>query len=201
MNGIIYLNYQTPRWDVLYLNLMSAGAEIGAVITVNQRGIASAINRGLFSLPKCETYTILANDIIEPGNWLKMRLETIGRELNGRHVGICSIPFAEVHEMRHTHIVGNYTISRALFERIGGMDTTFDPYGAIDLDYCQRADIAKFATTYVPGAKAQTDIHLQGQGYGFNKVEEVRRTWHIHETNASRYVSGEKSIYINGCIQ
>ena len=43
-------------------------------------------------------------------------------------------------------------VRRHLFERLGGFDPIFDPYGPEDLDFGFRARAAGFSALYVPGA-------------------------------------------------
>jgi hypothetical protein len=191
MHGIVYLNYLNRSLSALITNLSKITQDYEAVI-INQYGVAAAINRGLRILGNdFDTYTILGNDIIEPENWL------IGRVNALETYGVVSYPFEPVHDFVNTDIIGNYTISKACLQAIGGFNTLFDPYGAIDLDYCHRARAAGFRTSYIPGAVAVHEgQHGQGGDYGFDKSEMVQKTWNQHVESIDKYKNGQLSIKI-----
>ena len=77
MNAVIFLNYQNDSVVTLGSNLINAGADIEQLIIVKEKGIANAINVGLnkIDFSNIEYVTLLANDILEPDNWLLMRNE------------------------------------------------------------------------------------------------------------------------------
>lgn len=192
MHGIVYLNFQNKSLDALLTNLSKITQWFEAVI-IDQYGIAAACNRGLRMLgPNFETYTILGNDIIEPEGWLDGRIQAINAGY-----GVVSYPFDVVADFWNTDIIGNYTISKDCIEAIGGFNTAFDPYGAIDLDYCHRARAAGFRTSYIPGAIAvHRGQHGQGADYGFNKSEMVSKTWNLHVELVDKYRSGLVNLNI-----
>ena len=184
------MNYLNRSISALLTNLNKISQRYEAVI-IDQYGIAAAINRGLRMLgPNFETYTILGNDIIEPEEWLSGRINAI---MGG--FGVVSFPFDPVVAYCSTDIIGNYTISKQCIHDIGGFNTLFDPYGAIDLDYCHRARAAGHRTSYIPGAVA---LHLSnGEGdYGFNKAEMVQKTWNQHVESVDKYKNGQLPVYI-----
>jgi GT2 family glycosyltransferase len=189
-HGIIYLNYLNRSISALLTNLGKISQRYEAVI-IDQYGIAAAINRGLRMLgPNFATFTILGNDIIEPEDWLTGRINAVQAGY-----GVVSYPFDAVQDYVNTDIIGNYTISQSCLHDIGGFNTAFDPYGAIDLDYCHRARAAGHRTSYIPGAVA---LHLSnGEGdYGFNKAEMVAKTWNLHVESVDKYRNGLMPIKI-----
>jgi GT2 family glycosyltransferase len=192
MHGIVYLNYLNRSLSALITNLSKITQDYEAVI-ISQYGIAAAINRGFRMLGMgYETYTILGNDIEEPEDWLTGRINALQAGY-----GIVAYPFDPVPDYVNTDIIGNYTISQALLLSIGGMNTAFDPYGAIDLDYCHRARAAGFRTSYIPGAVAvHQGQHGSGGEYGFNKAEMVQKTWNQHVESVDKYRNGQMSINI-----
>ena len=192
MHAIIYLDFQHRNPEGLIRNLSKISQDYEAVI-ISQYGIAAAINRGFRMLGMgYETYTILGNDIEEPEDWLTGRINALKVGY-----GIVSYPFEAVTNFVNTDIIGNYTISQELLLSIGGMNTAFDPYGAIDLDYCHRARAAGFHTSYIPGAVAvHKGQHGTGGDYGFNKAEMVQKTWNQHVESIDKYKNGQLSIKI-----
>ena len=192
MNGIIYLDFLNRNPDGLLINLSKITQNYEAVI-INQYGIASAINRGFRMLGfGFDTYTILGNDIIEPQDWMTGRINALSAGY-----GIVSYPFELSSEFQNTDIIGNYTISQSVLLSIGGMNTDYDPYGAIDLDYCHRARAAGYRTSYIPGAVAvHQGQHGSGGDYGFNKSEMVQKTWNQHVESVDKYRNGQIPVKI-----
>jgi GT2 family glycosyltransferase len=193
MNAVIYLNYQNNNVKTLGINLMNAGINVEQVVIVNEKGIANAINVGLnkIDLSHIQYVTLLANDIIEPDNWLKDRNEF----MQDKTIGICA--FALVGGFDDTtDIIGNFTISKEVIKNVGAFNTALDPYGAIDLDYCTRVRAAGLYTKYIRSGKA-THIEQNGiDAYGYNKNELVKSTWELHTSNVANYSNGSKTYYL-----
>jgi GT2 family glycosyltransferase len=191
MNALIYLNYQSRNIETLFHNIKNAGKHIDLISIVDETGIAYAINKGLMQLNKYDYVTIMGNDIQEPDNWLQIRNEY----MQDTSIGICSIPLGGFNG-DSLDMIGNFTISKETINRLGAFNEELDPYGAIDLDYCNRCRAAGLHTKYIPNIKAS---HIEQNGidaYGYNKMDLVKKTWDLHNQNVSEYSNGTKAYYI-----
>lgn len=192
-NAVIVLNYNSTDLVTIHRNINKAGMVIDNLQIVNKAGIAKAMNYGIKICGYADFYTFLANDIEEPEGWLKLR----NKFMQVYNAGICSFPLSEPAHYNDQDLIGNYTISHALYEAIGAFNETFDPYGPIDLDYCHRARAAKFKTLYIPGYYC---VHPQEHGmdnkYGYSKKKMVEDKWGQHVKDVLGYETGEKPIYI-----
>jgi GT2 family glycosyltransferase len=193
MNAVIYLNYLDGNLDTLWNNVKRAGKHIEFVSVINEEGIANAMNKGLkqINFDVVDYVTILANDILEPDNWLISRNEF----MQDKTIGICAFPLVGGFDDT-TDIIGNFTISKEVIKNVGAFNTALDPYGAIDLDYCTRVRAAGLYTKYIRTGKA-THIEQNGiDAYGYNKNELVKSTWELHSSNVSNYSNGSKTYYL-----
>lgn len=195
INAVIALNYNSPNLGLIPQLVNSAGVFINTLQVMNQKGIARAMNHGIKLCGYANFYTFLANDIKEPEDWLMMRSKFMKE--NG-HVGICSFPLSSSDNLYISQdLIGNYTISRKLYEAIGEFNESFDPYGPIDLDYCHRARKAGFKTMYIPGYYSHhPHEHGTDNKYGYSKKKMIEDKWGQHVKDVLGYESGEKSIYI-----
>jgi len=193
MNAVIYLNYLDGNLDTLWNNVKRAGKHIEFVSVINEEGIANAMNKGLkqINFDVVDYVTILANDILEPDNWLISRNEF----MQDKTIGICAFPLVGGFDDT-TDIIGNFTISKEVIKNVGAFNTALDPYGAIDLDYCTRVRAAGLYTKYVRSGYA-THIEQNGiDAYGYNKNDLVKSTWELHSSNVSNYANGSKTYYL-----
>jgi GT2 family glycosyltransferase len=193
MNALIYLNYQDRNIETLFHNIKNAGKHIDFISIINETGISYAINKGLrhFNYDYIEYVTIMGNDILEPDNWLQIRNDY----MQDKTIGISSIPLGG-YNGDSLDLIGNFTISTEAIKKLGAFNEQLDPYGAIDLDYCTRCRAAGLHTKYIPNAKA-THIEQNGiDAYGYNKMDLVKKTWDLHNSNVSEYSNGNKSYYI-----
>lgn len=193
MNAIIYLNYQNKNYETLENNIKRAGINNYYKLLINEDGISNAINKGLrlLNFDNINYVTILANDILEPDNWLEIR----NQFMQDKTIGICSIPL-DGFNGDSLDLIGNFTISGEAIKRVGAFNEELDPYGAIDLDYCTRCRASGLQTKFIPNTKA---IHIEQNGidaYGYNKMDLVKKTWDLHNRNVSAYGDGTKTYYI-----
>jgi len=186
-HALIALNYKdTGRGiEVIHDNIRRAGERISKVVWVYQEGIAAAINMGLSqTYPHYDTYTIMANDIVEPDQWLQAR----ARSLSG-NISMVSIKIDEEPEQfQLEEIIANWTIRKEVIDTIGGFNTDYDPYGPIDLDYCHRARAAGFLMSYIPGFMCR---HIENEDrdtvYGYSKAELVQSKWDLLVRNLHEF--------------
>ena len=172
---VAFLNYQHGKYatEVLRATAEKAGYPFD-YLEINEQGIAHAINHGLKAAFKHNNYDacmIMANDILESPDWLKVRIEKLKEY--GTSLGLVSaqIGIAPNRDIETT-IIGNWLIPQHTFEAVGYFNTYYDQigYGPIDLDYCQRVHLAKLRTIYARGIAAK---HLDNgdDAYGFSKKQ------------------------------
>ena len=150
-------------------------------------GIGRAINdicHMAFHMMGVDYVTTIANDIIEPQNYLLHRQEAIEAIEN---TGVCSIKVNDaatfgtkrqdgVQYEENVLISGNHTIPRTTFERIGYQYEGYGIYAPIDFDYCARAQATGLRTYQLSGVIAK---HL-----GNNNDQEYQQ-----QKNASHYAA------------
>lgn len=188
--AVIVLNYL--RYDLaaktMAHNLPIAGYDYGLIV-VEQYGLAKAMNTGLQRAIKAgyDTFMFMGNDILEPNGWLLKRILFLSEH---PQCGICSIGFEDKKE--RTTIIGNYIIRKEVIDKIGFFNEAYDPYGPIDLDFCDRANKAGFETWYIGGTAKHIDNHGaedRSNIYGFSKPDEVAKHWpaYVNSLNKSDY--------------
>lgn len=162
---------------------------------VDVEGIANALNEGIEDFEKYDAIGFLANDIIEPDNWLLKKVEALNTYPNAGIVA-SSLDCERV-QIQNELIISNWLIDSQVVEAIGEFNEQYFPYGAIDLDYCERSWLAGFKTYYVMNCLAtHNGGHATGNEYGWDKSELVNKYSHIYNDNINAYKNGTKSIKI-----
>jgi len=204
------LTYGTRPLDIIHENIFKCGfdahwlkvvKEVGgfdvAVIEVDKEGIANALNEAIdiASIDGYDAIAYLANDIIEPDNWLAKKVEALQTYPDAGIVA-SSLDHAR-RGVNSEHIISNWLLSMKVVEKIGIFNESMFPYGPIDLDYCERANLAGFNTYYVKDCLAEhIGSHATGDEYGYNKIELLKKNWAKHEADIKGYRNGSKSIKI-----
>lgn len=184
-HALIALNYRGRGRDIIEDNIRRAGARINKIVWIDQEGIAAAINMGLSqTYPYYDVYTIMANDIVEPDQWLQARAASLSRD-----IAMVSIKINEEPEQfQLEEIIANYSIRKDVIDTIGGFNTEYDPYGPIDLDYCHRARAAGFLMSYIPGFMCR---HIETEDrdttYGYSKAAKVQEKWDLLVQNLNQF--------------
>ena len=188
------LTYGNRPLDIIHNNLERAGFPFH-VRFVNVEGIANALNEGIDMLDDGDYLAFLANDIIEPDNWLAKKLIAAMEYPNA---GIVASSLGEVKkEIKSEHIISNWLISKDVIHKIGIFNESMFPYGPIDLDYCERANVAGFGTYYVMDCMAEhIGSHASGNEYGYDKSQMVAKYWGQYKEDIKGYNEGHKSIVI-----
>jgi GT2 family glycosyltransferase len=160
------------------------------------RGIAQPFNHLMdmaFRSGGYDAVVFMANDIKEPKNWLAERVKYLKAIPNS---GMVSVACSK-HDYRPKsinglmlypgHVIGQFMISRQVFDKVGYFREDFGHYGPIDNDYNVRCDRLGFTSYYLPDLKA---IHLDDkddQKYGYSKKEKVKETWQQFTQDVQRY--------------
>lgn len=184
-----------PR-DIIMQNVINAGYD-SDIIYIDKEGIANAMNEAIdiAGVDGYDAIAYLANDIIEPKDWLAKKLYAlefypdagiVASSLDHARRGINSV-----------HIISNWLLSMKVVDKIGIFNESMFPYGPIDLDYCERANLAGFNTYYVMDCLAEhIGGHASGNKYGYDKTELVQKNWAKHEADIKGYRDGSKKIKI-----
>ena len=188
------LVYGNRPLDIIADNLNRKGFDCD-VKFVDVEGIANALNEGIEDFEKYDAIGFLANDIVEPDNWLLKKVEALNTYQSAGIVA-SSLDCERIH-IQNELIISNWLISSKLIEAIGEFNEQYFPYGAIDLDYCERSYIAGFKTYYVMNCLAvHNGSHATGNEYGWNKLELVAKYSQLYNDNLNGYKNGSKSIKI-----
>ncbi len=81
-------------------------------------------------------------------------------------------------------------ITRAAYERVGGLDETFFMYGE-DLDWCYRVRQAGFAVYYVHRTKI---IHYKGESTRRSDIDEIRLFYHAMQQFVEKHFSSSAVV-------
>ena len=190
------LTYGKRPTNQIGLNMAKAGHPFD-YISIFKEGIANAMNEAIdiAGVDGYDAIAYLANDIIEPDNWLAKKVEALQTY---PYAGIVSSSLDhERRGVKSEHIISNWLLSMKVVEQIGIFNESMFPYGPIDLDYCERANIAGFNTYYVKDCLAEhIGSHASGDEYGYNKTELLQKNWAKHEADIRGYRNGTKNIKI-----
>jgi len=189
------LTYGNRPFDILEDNWLKAGYDYNTFMYFNTEGIANAMNEAIdiAGMDGYDAIAYLANDIIEPENWLAKKVEALQTYPDA---GIVASSLDRVRRgIRSQHIISNWLLSMKVVDKIGIFNESMFPYGPIDLDYCERANLAGFNTYYVMDCLAEhIGGHASGDEYGYNKTELLQKNWAKHEADIRGYRDGTKNI-------
>lgn len=191
------LVYGSRPIDAFVENLANLNYENASFVAINIEGIANAMNEAIdiAGVDGYDAIAYLANDIIEPKDWLNKKVEALQTYPNA---GIVASSLDRVRRgVNSEHIISNWLLSMKVVEQIGIFNESMFPYGPIDLDYCERANLAGFNTYYVMDCLAEhLGSHASGDEYGYNKAELLHKNWAKHEADIRGYRDGSKNIKI-----
>jgi GT2 family glycosyltransferase len=192
--GLVY----GPRTlEVLIGNLSNLNYDNADFVAINTEGVANAMNEAIdiAGVDGYDAIAYLANDIVEPKDWLNKKVEALQTYPDA---GIVASSLDRVRVgVNSEHIISNWLLSMKVVEQIGIFNESMFPYGPIDLDYCERANLAGFNTYYVKDCLAEhLGGHATGDEYGYNKAELLQKNWAKHEADIKAYRDGSKPISI-----
>lgn len=189
---VVCLTYGNRPLDIILKNLENAGYLFN-VTFVSMEGIANALNEGIYRAEGYDAVAFLANDIEEPEDWLLKKMMALATYPDA---GIVASSLDKVvKEVNNEHIISNWVIRRQVIDKIGLFNESMFPYGPIDLDYCERTWVAGFKTYYVKDLQAKhIGNHAEGDEYGWNKQELVKKYWQQYIQDIQGYKNGTKDI-------
>lgn len=189
---VVCLTYGNRPLDIILKNFENAGYPFN-IAFVNMEGIANALNEGLALAEGYDAVAFLANDIEEPEDWLLKKMMALATYPDA---GIVASSLDKiVKEINNEHIISNWVIRRQVIDKVGLFNESMFPYGPIDLDYCERTWVAGFKTYYVKDLQAKhIGNHAEGDEYGWNKQEFVKKYWQQYIQDIQGYKNGTKDI-------
>lgn len=194
---VCQLIYGNRPHNILIDNELKAGYD-ATYVNVNTEGIANALNEGVEYMMEnnYDAIAFLANDIIEPQDWLAKKVFALE---NYPNAGVVASSLDHPRTViQNEMIISNWLISRNTVEKIGYFNESMFPYGPIDLDYCQRCYAAGLSTYYVMDCFAQhIGGHAVGNEYGWDKTQLVEKYNPQHIKDVEGYRNGTKDIYIS----
>jgi GT2 family glycosyltransferase len=195
MNTLVCpLVYGNRPLDIIYSNLENTGFPFN-VKFIDTEGIANALNEGLdeFRNGNYEAIAFMANDILEPKDWLLKKLVALEKYENAGIVA-STLEFERL-VPNNEHIISNWIIRKEVIDKVGYFNESMFPYGPIDLDYCERVWIAGFKTYYACNYLAvHIGNHAEGNEYGYDKQEMVNKYWSQFTLDIQGYKNGTKNI-------
>jgi len=109
-----------------------------------------------------------------------------GAQINFWQWQITPVGYNEVDRGQHDTLKkcvacgGAMLVRTDIFQRLGGFDPVFDPFGPEDLDFSLRLHKAGYSALYVPQAVAyHTVSHTFGKGYSENYARHKSRHWFL----------------------
>ena len=191
------LVYGKRPLDVLIGNLSNLNYENADFVAINTEGVANAMNEAIdiAGVDGYDAIAYLANDIVEPKDWLNKKVQALQTYPDA---GIVASSLDRARRgINSQHIISNWLLSMKVVEQIGIFNESMFPYGPIDLDYCERANLAGFNTYYVMDCLAEhLGNHANGNDYGYDKAELLQKNWAKHEADIKGYRDGSKAISI-----
>jgi GT2 family glycosyltransferase len=178
---VIFLDYLRHDFTKQTLKSIADAGYPFDMITIDKKGIASAINDGIDYAKKNghDAIVTCANDIQLPNDWLKHMVHYAQTIPN---TGMCGIHCVESLEdqtemnglmVHHAKIAfGNVLITMKAIEDIGYMNEDYDPYGMQDSDYGLRLNNSGYFNYYIPNLKAEHIGHDVGNGTEYRKMKD-----------------------------
>ena len=195
MNTLVCpLIYGTRPLDIIHINLENTGFPFN-VKFINTEGIANALNEGLdeFKNGDYDSIAFVANDILEPKDWLLKKLIALEKYPNAGIIA-STLEFERL-VPNNEYIISNWIIRKEVIDKVGYFNESMFPYGPIDLEYCERVWVAGFKTYYACNYLAvHMGSHAQGNEYGYDKQEMVNKYWSQYTLDIQNYKNGTKDI-------
>lgn len=186
------LTYGQRPIDIIHQNLETTGMVCDTKF-IDMEGIANALNYGIQDFQEYDAIGFLANDIIEPSEWLLKKAYALR---NYPSAGIVASSLeSEKTIIENEHIISNWLIDTNVIQNIGKFNENYFPYGAIDLEYCERTWLSGFKTYYTMNCMAKhIGSHATGDEYGWNKSELVAKYSEQYQRDIEQYKNGSKPI-------
>jgi GT2 family glycosyltransferase len=207
--GQVHLSHwdNTPREGSQEMQAICGKYDRGVTfVDFDNAGISEPLNTMMkIAFEAGADYVItMGNDILEPEGWIARRVLAA---LEIPQAGVIAIPPKDPSVVRYERktlngwnieegdVIGNFLITKACWEAIGGFSLDYGNYGPIDLDYCLRSRLAGFKTIYL--ADMEADHICVGQDYPTReKTEQLKKAWPKFWANVMAYKYKKKPLYI-----
>ena len=194
-------NGSTDEDFTLFSQLIEAYNPAFIEASTENTGISCAFNRMIKeAIDSGYNYICtMANDIIEPEGWLRIRVEAAEAIPN---TGVVAIPCEGAHRYSKQEVngfvidtgqvIGNYLITRQAVEKVGYFTYKYGNYGPIDLDYCDRLNKVGLRTYYLSNYKS---VHLGTPDKNPAQYQEAKKvslaaSWQKYTYAKERYKKG-----------
>lgn len=141
-----------------------------------------------------DAFQFMANDILEPAGWIRKKLEYLQAIPSSGMVSIAldNHGYCTKHVngmwLAPGHVIGQFMISRATYQKLGALREDFGMYGPIDIDYNIRSERLGLLNYYLPVLRAQHLDDRANELYGYDKARQVEETWPGFVSSAERYI-------------
>jgi GT2 family glycosyltransferase len=177
--AIIFLDYLRHQYSRQALVSIAKGNYPFDLFTIQEKGIAKALNIGIKKTMEYDAIVTCANDIEMDENWL---LEMVSHAQAIPETGMCGIHCVEDKGSMTTingklisktfTAFGNVLIPRKAIDTIGFFNEDYDPYGMQDADYAYRLNKKGFINYYIPHLSSNHIGHDVGQQTDYRKMKD-----------------------------
>lgn len=177
--AVIFLDYLRHEHTKPTLQSLALAGYPFDLFTIQEKGIAKAINKGIDLTRKYDAIVTCANDIKMPDNWLLKMVEYTEAIYN---TGMCGIHCVEhigtLQIMNGKQIrtndaaFGNVMIPRAAIDSVGYFNEDYDPYGMQDSDYGYRLLKSGFINYYIDGIYSEHIGHDVGLQTDYRRMKD-----------------------------
>lgn len=177
--AIIFLDYARHEHTRQTLESIARSGYPFDLFTIQEKGIAKAINIGIDKTLEYDSIVTCANDILMPDNWLLKMVDIVSHIPD---TGMCGIHCVEsqgtpIHIndrliMQTYTPFGNVMITRSAINKIGYFNEDYDPYGMQDADYAHRLISTGFINYYLHNESANHIGHDVGSGTEYRKMKD-----------------------------
>lgn len=169
------------------------------------KGIAYALNwmmKAAFATGAHAVAT-MANDIKEPNGWLDFRIRA-AKDIY--HTGVVAVAVDQSTRYPPKHVngwmieegtvIGNWLITRDVYDAIGGFCMDYGTYGPVDIDYCERMKAAGWRYYYLHDLYADHIGQKEANPaqYQAEKNASLNKSWEVYKRNLKLYRQG-KNVY------
>ena len=203
MTGIVFLNYNNRGHNAEVMQSINQCRGDAEVLEVDMLGIAAATNYGLryfFEEKKCDYVAVCANDIVLPPGWLNKMVHDAERiPKTGINAIYCTLFLPEIQTVNGVQICPNWEVfgvslyPRTTWEKVGYLNTAFDPYGVLDMDYCYRTTKAGLLNYYIANLIANHIGLDTGEASEYRKMKDkgLQKSINAFGKWQARYDSGQ----------
>jgi GT2 family glycosyltransferase len=177
--AIIFLDYFRHEHTKQALRSVSNAGYPFDLFTIQEKGIAKAINKGINLTKEYDAVVTCANDIEMPDNWL-FEMVKYSKAIN--NTGMCGIHCVEsintLIEINGLSVhptftaFGNVLIPRKVIDKVGYFNEDYDPYGRQDADFAYRLNKLGYINYYIPNMQSNHIGHDVGNGTEYRKMKD-----------------------------